>query len=272
MTKLILTADDFGLHSSINEAVEEAYQKGVLTNASLIVNGAKVDEAIDICKRNPGLDIGLHYTLLEERPVSPPHDVATIITEQGRFYENHFHLLKKIVTKRARKQDLVNELVAQIEYCRSNGVFISHLDSHRHLHVFPPIFRAIRPTLRRYGINKMRRLNVPLFECSRRNLFKGGVVLFFKVYSYIHKGAFNDSGNINTNKLLSWLQQLGPHIYEIALHIGKNDKELKKNYGKWDQYFDYSFSWENEFSALTHPLVREYISNRKIELINYTHL
>ncbi len=281
MIKLILTADDFGLHSSINEAVEEAYQKGILTNASLIVNGAKADEAIKICKRNPGLDIGLHYTLVEEAPVSAPEDVASIITKKGLFYENHFHLLKKMMTNQAVKQDIVHELVSQIEYCHSSGVAISHIDSHRHLHVFPPIFKVIRPTLNRYGITKMRYLNVPRFELNPENMFKTGVAMFFKAYSLINKSiykhpdffvGFYESGNINTSMLLSWLKLLSSNVYEIALHIGKSDKALKKKYGKWDQYFSYSFSWEKEFNALTDPLIHEYIQNRKIQLINYSHL
>ena len=62
--RLIVTADDFGRSASINQAVEQAHRDGVLTCASLMVNGVCFDQAVQIAKRNPNLGVGLHLTLV----------------------------------------------------------------------------------------------------------------------------------------------------------------------------------------------------------------
>src|SRR5262249_49456843 len=62
--KLIITGDDFGMSLEVNEAVEEAHRRGVLTSASLVVAGDAAADAIARAKRMPDLGVGLHVALL----------------------------------------------------------------------------------------------------------------------------------------------------------------------------------------------------------------
>src|SRR5689334_23604636 len=64
MTKrLIVTADDFGLTEGVNRAILHAHKEGIVTSASLMVNGPAVDSAVAMARANPTLDIGLHLNL-----------------------------------------------------------------------------------------------------------------------------------------------------------------------------------------------------------------
>ena len=49
--RLIVNADDFGLHNSVNEAVEIAHNAGILTSASLMVNGEGFEDAVAIANK-----------------------------------------------------------------------------------------------------------------------------------------------------------------------------------------------------------------------------
>ena len=62
--RLIVNADDFGRSHSINEAVVRAHRDGILTSASLMVNGHAADEAVQFARQNPRLGVGLHLTLV----------------------------------------------------------------------------------------------------------------------------------------------------------------------------------------------------------------
>lgn len=61
--RLIVNADDFGRSPSINQAVEEAHQHGILTTASLMVNEPAFEEAVAMARANAALGVGLHLTL-----------------------------------------------------------------------------------------------------------------------------------------------------------------------------------------------------------------
>src|SRR6185312_8306814 len=87
---LILTADDFGLHESINEAVELASRSGSLAAASLMMGAPATADAVRRARELPGLRIGLHLVLTDGTPVLPPADIPSLVNEQGRFRSNLF--------------------------------------------------------------------------------------------------------------------------------------------------------------------------------------
>ncbi|NUO88439.1 MAG: ChbG/HpnK family deacetylase, partial [Cupriavidus sp.] len=62
---LIVTADDFGLHPAVNEAVELAHRDGVLNAASLMVGAPAAADAVARARRLPALRVGLHVVLAD---------------------------------------------------------------------------------------------------------------------------------------------------------------------------------------------------------------
>jgi len=92
LKKLIVTADDLGLTRRVNEAIEKAHRQGIVTTASLMVNGSAFESAVDMLKQNPGLDAGLHLNLTEGAPVSAPAQIPSLANSTGFLYRHPFVL------------------------------------------------------------------------------------------------------------------------------------------------------------------------------------
>ena len=96
MLLLVVNADDFGLNEKVNEAILKSYTNGILRSASLMANGQSFDHAIKIIKSNPKLDIGVHLTLVEEKPVLTVDKLPSLLNENGHFHKHAINFYKKI--------------------------------------------------------------------------------------------------------------------------------------------------------------------------------
>ena len=76
---LIVTADDFGAHPSVNAAVERAHRDGILTAASLMVGAPAAEDAIARARALPGLRVGLHLVLADGASVLPPRAIPDLV-------------------------------------------------------------------------------------------------------------------------------------------------------------------------------------------------
>lgn len=134
-THLIITGDDFGLSSQVNEAVEHDFEAGLLQQASLIVNGGAADEAIRIAKRNPDLGLGLHLTLClgkaTERSsiTNAERDLAARPLAAGFAY-----MLGKCLWP-----SLQREICLQFDLFRVLDHGTDYWDGHCHLHLHPKV-------------------------------------------------------------------------------------------------------------------------------------
>src|ERR1700745_303374 len=85
MKQLVVTADDFGADLVVNEAVEEAHVRGVLTAASLMVAAPAADDAAARARRLASLRGGLHPLVGGGRPVSAAADIPDLVGPDGWF-------------------------------------------------------------------------------------------------------------------------------------------------------------------------------------------
>ena len=85
MKGLIVTADDFGAAPEVNEAVEIAHRRGILTTASLMTAGAAAADAVARAKALPGLRVGLHLVLIEGAPTLAPEALPDLVDGSGHF-------------------------------------------------------------------------------------------------------------------------------------------------------------------------------------------
>src|SRR5450631_1331786 len=114
MKQLIITSDDFGLSSGVNRAVEQAWREGLLTWASIMPGGIAFEEALVIAGRNPGMQVGLHLTLVQGRPVLPPEEIPGLVDARGNFSDNPVSAgMRYYFVKRLHSQ-LKREIEAQI--------------------------------------------------------------------------------------------------------------------------------------------------------------
>lgn len=159
MKRLIVNADDFGLTSGVNRAIVECHQRGVVTSATLMVNGGAAVEAALLAADNPRLGVGLHLNLTSGAPAMPPESVPSLVGEDGLF-PGLKTALWRLTSGKARAHELEDEIAAQIDRLIKLGIRPTHIDSHHHLHAHPHLRSLVRKIGPRHGITRMRGLRM----------------------------------------------------------------------------------------------------------------
>ncbi|WP_027283685.1 hopanoid biosynthesis-associated protein HpnK [Rubritepida flocculans] len=156
MRRLIFTADDFGLHSAVNEGVERAHREGLLTAASLMMGEAGVEEAVRIARANPGLAVGLHLTLTDGHPVLPPAQIPSLVQKNGRFRDDMHALGVLLALSPAAQAELHAEVAAQMARFAATGLVCDHVNAHKHYHLHPQIAAALMQAAAGAGVRCIR--------------------------------------------------------------------------------------------------------------------
>lgn len=153
---VIVTADDFGADIAVNEAVEEAFRRGILTAASLMVAGDAAADAVDRARRLPGLGVGLHIVLADGRPILPPDRIAALVGPEGRFHPSMLRSALAIALSRAAREQMRAEIEAQFAAFAETGLRLDHVNAHKHFHLHPVIASSILDIGPRFGMRAMR--------------------------------------------------------------------------------------------------------------------
>lgn len=157
MGRLIINADDFGLTSGVNRAILELHRAGVLTSASLMATTAATNEAIELAHGTPTLGVGCHVVLVDGEPVLGAQNLPTLIDlRTGRFYPKMSVFLKLLITGRIRSSEVESEAAAQIALLQSRGLRLTHIDTHKHAHMFPAVLRPVLRAAKAAGIRAVR--------------------------------------------------------------------------------------------------------------------
>src|SRR5579862_3204432 len=137
---LIITADDFGLSIPVNEAVEEAHRKGVLTCASLVVAGEAAEDAVRRAKKMPNLGVGLHLAMLDAPSAMPAAEIPDLVEADGSGLASRpFATGSRIALDRKVREQAKAEARAQFELFRKTGLPLDHVDGHWHFHQHPTL-------------------------------------------------------------------------------------------------------------------------------------
>ena len=156
MKRLVITADDFGAAHEVNEAVEIAHQRGVLTATSLMVGGPAFREAIEIARRNPRLGVGLHIVLVDGWPRLPASQVSLLVGASGAFKNDMAGAGVRIFFMPEARRQLAAEIEAQFAAFAATGLKLDHVNAHKHFHLHPTIARLILEIGSRYGLRAAR--------------------------------------------------------------------------------------------------------------------
>jgi chitin disaccharide deacetylase len=177
--KLIINADDFGLTTGVNRAIAEAHRNGVVSSATLMANGPAFDDAVAAVRSTPDvsdLSVGCHVVLVDGTPVSPPEEVDTLLAirsaEPGKFYSSLSAFAARAMLGGFDRDQLVLEVTAQIKKIQATGLHVTHLDTHKHAHIFPEILVALLRAARICGVRAIRNPFVPV-KAMPAKLFKG---------------------------------------------------------------------------------------------------
>lgn len=217
---LIVTADDFGLHPAVNEAVELAHRDGVLTAASLMVGAPAAADAVLRARRMPRLRVGLHLVLADGAAVLPRERIATLVDAHGRFGDRmaldgvRFFFLPWV------RRQLEAEIRAQFEAYAATGLALDHVNAHKHFHLHPTVLSLILRIGRDYGLRAVRLpaeagAPAPLRPWLRllaRRLDRAGIAHNDAVVGIEHSGGMDEA------VMLQALRSLPAGVTEIYLH------------------------------------------------------
>ncbi len=168
--KKIFNADDFGISKGVNAAIVKAHREGILNSASLMINQKYAADAVKLAKEMPELEIGLHVNLTNEYPAAPSQQIPLLVDGQGKLKNGFVNLfLLSFLKPRQLQQQAETEMRAQIAKYLATGLPLQHLDSHRHIHLIPPIFKAMRKLQKEFEVPRIRVMNENIFNTLKYN-------------------------------------------------------------------------------------------------------
>jgi len=242
--QIIVNADDFGLTPSVNRAIVELNQAGILTSATLMANAAATDDAIELAHNSPGLAVGCHVVLVDGTPVLSPAAIPTLIDPRtGQFHRKLTTFLRLLLMGRIHPIDIEREATAQITRLAQSGLHLTHIDTHKHTHMFPAVMRPVLQAARAAGIFTVRNPFEPLW--SRRatptaplvrrievNLLHNLQAAFLRIVVARNfsttDGALGilATGSLTRETIASLLRHMPDGTWELVTHPGYNDADL----------------------------------------------
>jgi hopanoid biosynthesis associated protein HpnK len=154
--QLITVADDFGLTESVNEAVEAAATRGILTSASLMVGAPAFADAVARARRCPGLHVGLHLVVIEGPAVLPRARIAALTDSDGQFPSDQLRLGFGYAFRPRVRRQLAAEIRAQFEAFAATGLPLDHANAHKHMHLHPVVGQMMIDIGREFGLRAVR--------------------------------------------------------------------------------------------------------------------
>jgi len=246
MTQLIVNADDFGQTAGINRAVLELHEAGLLTSATLMACAAATDQAIEIARATPTLGVGCHIVLTDGEPVLPPAQIPSLLDPPTDHFAPRLTVfLGRLFAGRIRAEEIEIEATAQIQYLQSRGLHVTHVDTHKHTHMFPRVLRPVLRAARACGIHSVRNPFEPIWAI--RATAGTGFVRAAQVRSLrclqstwrrilVEEGfattggtlGVSGTGALDTITLHRLLDRVPAGTWELVTHPGYNDADLAR--------------------------------------------
>ncbi|HEU4421853.1 MAG TPA: ChbG/HpnK family deacetylase [Pilimelia sp.] len=259
---LIVNADDYGLTEAIARGILRAHREGVVTSTSVLAVGPALGRTARWLADHPRLATGAHLALVgEDPPLLTRREIPTLVTRTGGFPHTWQGFLARAAAGRVDPADVEREFTAQLErLTRDHGLRLTHVDTHQHLHLWPPVAAAVIAAARRWQIGAVR------LPSSRDRGPKGHGIRWLKrrlaariraagLVSPGDYGGLDEAGRLTLPRFITTLDRLaatGAASVEINCHPGEADDPARARYA-WD------YQWDGELAALTSRELREAI-------------
>ena len=286
MRRLIVNADDFGLTRGVNRAILEARTRGILTSATLMANSLAFDEAVQFAKADAEWSVGCHVVLLDGQPLCEASRVSSLVDSRNgqAFRDGVAGFAMRALSGRIDSEQVEAETTEQIRKLQSHGVAVSHVDTHKHTHMFPAALKGILKAARTCGITAIRNP----FEVVAANFARAQRGLW-KRYAQVRTrrglaGGFRRAvakaglrtpdgtlgivatGHLNGNLFQTIADNMPEGNWEFVCHPGYVDAELDGIHTRLRR------QREEELAVLTSAEARRALESRDIELISYKQL
>ncbi len=246
MSRLIVNADDFGLTSGVNRAIAELHRAGVLTSATLMANAAATAEAVALAHATPTLGVGCHVVLVDGASALAPHQIPSLTSARtGLLHRTLGAFLQRLLTNRIHSSEIEAEACAQIAQLQSKGLRLTHIDTHKHTHMFPGVLRPLLRAARACGLRVVRNPFEPAWSERATPgapwMRRTQVMLLRRLgpafRSIVAEEGFATTdgsigvlatGTLDAGTLSSLVAALPEGIFELVTHPGYNDADLAR--------------------------------------------
>lgn len=290
MRRLIINADDFGLTPGVNRAIVEAHENGVVSSATLMANGQAFAQAVSLAQSTPRLGVGCHVVLVDGAPLLPRTQVHSLLDRSGnhdgdlRFREGISKFGALALLGRLAADEIEAEATAQIRKLQACGISVTHLDSHKHTHLFPRVLRPLLRAAKSCGIRAIRnpfeRIQGSQLAASpslwrrwtevgvlrsfarqfREAVQQAGIATPDGTLAIVATGALND------RLLRLMVENLPEGTWELVCHPGYNDADLQGIRTRLRQ------SREQELRILTAQSTRDLLAANGVEIVSFRDL
>lgn len=264
--RLIINSDDYGRSPEISQGIRLAYQYGVVTSTTCMMNiPTTADDVRLAVKEAPGLGLGVHLVLTMGKPMMPHEAVRSVTDRDGNFFK-YGPFVKNL--PRLDVREVKVEWRAQIEaFIAAAGKKPDHLDSHHHSSYFSPeLFRAMMELTQEY-------------DCPIRFPFTGGEYGELKPTEPHVPALIKEFNPRRPNLFISDFydqQATLPVLYELLLSLQDGVTELMCHVGFVPDAFMkesvYNKPRQRELGILLDPTVRTLVKALKIQLITFADL
>jgi predicted glycoside hydrolase/deacetylase ChbG (UPF0249 family) len=264
--QLVVNADDFGFTPDVNEGIVEAHRNGILTATTLMANGAAFDDAVRQSRDTPTLDVGCHLVLIGGNSLTTGRPLPATVAQ----------LLAALAKREIRPYE---ELSAQIRKILDAGIRPTHLDTHKHTHLAPPVLDAVarlgeefriswvrRPfdfplNALRGTVPRLKRLTSDALGVMRRRFHR--VLAEHGCRTTDHFAGFQITGRFRTAELVELIGLLPEGSTELMCHPGRCGEELRRARTRLKE------SREEELKALVAAEVKAAVDRQGVELVDY---
>ena len=263
--RLVVNADDFGFTSDVNEGIIRSHVDGIVRSTSLMANGSAFEQAVRLARRHPQLGVGCHLTLVQGGSVARPG--SELPASLGAF-----------LAAWPGRDGMVSEFRAQVEKLVSHGIRPTHVDTHKHLHLLPPVLDALVLVADEYAIRWVRKpFDIPFGLGPGVRAALGLTARMFRLpfeerlvkahcQTSDYFAGFAATGALGARRLAALLASLPDGLGEFVCHPGVCGPELSRAETRLKE------SREAEMAALCSPLVKQVIADRGIEVVSYREL
>lgn len=282
--RLIVNADDFGLTAGVNRAIVETHAQGIVTSATLMASGLAFSEALQFAPAT--LSVGCHVVLVDGNPVLDPHEIPTLTNTAvgGEFERSITSFAARALRGQIAASDVEAEATAQIRKLQSAGVQVTHIDTHKHTHIFPQV---LRPLLRAAQACGVRAIRNPFGKvgwsviASHPGLWKRyWETQALSIFAAKFRRAVSEAGMVTPDGILGVvltgslderifrlvLESIPQGTWELVCHPGYQDADLDKIRTRLRH------SREVELRLLTSAAARQILAQRGVQLISYREL
>lgn len=252
-SRLIVRGDDMGFCHAANLCFIEAYKKGIVTTAEVMVPPAWFDEAAKMLNENPGLDVGVHLTVTSEwdiykwKPVLPVTEVPSLVDKEGYFFSQ----TSEFLDSKPKMDEVEKEVRAQIKLALKKIPHITHLSYHMDAMTATPELKAIVKKL-----GKEYKLSLSEYVGDKFVRF---------IYSVPPENKEKALGEI--------LENLKPGLWLFICHPGMDTPEMRAiNNDSDDATKRMSIHREAVTRSLTSERIKKIVEEKRIKLVSYRDL